>query len=147
MKGLKITDNELSCFIEDAILNEDDTYSQINGDLINGFIVEQPKDVKDIEENGWSQLYPSLEDNNNGYKVIAGETSYGGTGFVAVKRLNTNSFKWILHLSTMNNPTKVTIENEAIRVTTDLNYPDGVDFIIPIENPEDFKIIKPAAKN
>ena len=47
----------------------------------------------------------------------------------------------------MNNPIKVTIENEVIRLTTDLNYPDGIDFIIPIESPEEFKIAKPAANN
>ncbi len=93
MKGLRIINNELSCLIEDAILNEDDTYSQINGNLMNGFIVEQPKDIKNIEENGWSELHPTLEDNNNEYNVIAGETRWGGTGFIAVKRLNTNLYK------------------------------------------------------
>ncbi len=102
MKGLKIKENELSCLIEDAILNENDTYSRIKGNITTGFIVEPTEPIENIKENDWSELYPSLEDENNEFKVIAGETSWRGTGFVAIKNVETNSFKWVLHLSTMN---------------------------------------------
>lgn len=145
MKGLKITDDELYCLIEDAILFENDSYSRIYGNSINGFTIESPQKIEKIEKNGWTKLYPAFEDINKDYKAITGETSWGGTGFIAVKDLKTNSFKWVLHLSTMNNSRKINIENNIVRVKTDLNYPDGLDFIIPIENPERFKIEKPAA--
>jgi len=138
MKGLKIIENELSCLIENAILYEDGTYARINGNSRKGFIVESRKNINNIEADNWSELYPSLEDYNEEYKVIAGETSWGGAGFVALKRIKTDLFKWVLHLSTMNNPIKINIENNTIRLTTDLNYPEGVDFIIPTENPEKF---------
>ena len=143
MKGLKIVDDELFCLIGDAILYEDDSYSRIDGDSINGFTINAPQNIEEIEENGWGCLYSSLEDNNKDYQAIAGETSWGGTGFVGLKSLKTNSFKWVLHLSTMNNPIKISIENDFVRVTTDLNYPFGLDFIIPIEKPERFKTEKP----
>ncbi len=147
MKGLKIIDNELCCFIKDAILNENDTYFQINGDYINGYNIQNAKKIETIDEDNWAELYPSLSYATNEFHAIAGETSWGGNGFVALKRIKTDSFKWILHLSTMNNPKRITIENDIIRVRTDLNYPHGVDCIIPIENPEKFKAIKSTANN
>lgn len=145
MKGLRIIDDEISCLIEDAILYENDSYSKINGDILNGFSVELPEKIDHIIDNGWSELYPSLEKNNDFYRVIAGETSWGGTGFVALKYLKSGLFMWILHLSKMNNPIKVNIEKDIVRLTTDLNFPNGLDFIIPIDKPEKFKIELPAA--
>jgi len=145
MKGIRIIEKELSCFIEDAILYKDGTYVKINGNSTKGFIFESRKRIENIEEDEWSELYPSLEDFNDEYKVIAGETSWGGTGFVGLKKIKTDSYKWVLHLSTMNNPKKIKIENNIVRVTTDLNYPEGVDFIIPMENPEKFRTEKPTA--
>ncbi len=139
MKGLRIKEDELLCLIEDAVLKENNSYSRIKGDITKGYTVEPSKSVENIIENGWSELYPSLECENNEFKVIAGETSWGGTGFVAIKNIKTNLFKWVLHLSTMNNPIKIKIENDLVRVTTDLNYPDGIDFIIPIQEPEKFR--------
>ena len=142
MKGIKIKEDDLSCLIEDAILNENDTYSKIRGNITVGFIVEPTENIENIKENGWNELYPSIKVENNEFRVIAGETSWGGTGFVAIKNVKTNLFKWILHLSTMNNPIKIKIENDLVRVTTDLNYPDGIDFIIPIQEPEKFRTEK-----
>ena len=52
----------------------------------------------------------------------------------------------MIHLSSMNNTIDIRIKNEIVRVTTDLNYPHGIDFIIPIDRPENFKIEKPSAK-
>ncbi|HPG12385.1 MAG TPA: hypothetical protein PLU37_12705, partial [Chitinophagaceae bacterium] len=70
---------------------------------------------------------------------LAGETSWGGTGFIALKTKKTNSINWLIHLSTMNNPTGVKLENKIVRVTTDLNYPLGIDFITPVNQPQNFK--------
>jgi hypothetical protein len=86
-----------------------------------------------------------MEDKNKEFVVIAGETDWGGTGFVALRVKKTGLFKWIIHLSTMNNPTYVSLEKENVRLTTDLNYPYGLDFVIPIDSPENFRIEKPAA--
>ncbi|WP_422091786.1 hypothetical protein [Tenacibaculum ovolyticum] len=145
MKGLKIENDELSCFIEDAILTENDTFFKINGDFVNGYKVEKAKKIENIDENNETELYPSLKDSNNDFYAIAGETSWGGNGFVALKKIKTDSYKWVLQLSSMNNPKKITIKNNVILVRTDLNYPNGIDFIIPIDNPEKFKVVKPTA--
>ncbi len=45
-------------------------------------------------------------------------------------------------MGTMNNPIKIKIKNDLVRVTTDLNYPDGIDFIIPRQEPEKFRTEK-----
>ena len=140
MKGLRIKDNELSCLIEDAIIHRNDTYSRIIGDSNQGFTVDKPVKIDNILENGWSELYPILEQKTEKYHAIAGETNWGGTGFVAVKNLTDNSFEWVLHLSSMNNPIDIKIGKDIVRVTTDLNHPDGIDFIIPIQEPEKFVI-------
>ena len=145
MKGIKITGDEISCLIKDAIFYENNTYSKIKGDIINGFTVELPEKTDNIKKKGWSELYPSFEKSNAFYSVIAGETSWGGTGFIALKYLKSDLFKWVFHLSKMNNPVKVNIEKDIIRVTTDLNFPEGPDFIIPVDKPEKFKIEVPTA--
>lgn len=138
MKAIKISDDDFSCLIEDAIFYEDDLFSPISGDEITGFVVAPRENIEKILENGWGELYPSLEDNNEEFIALAGETSWGGTGFVALRNKETNSIMWVIHLSTMNNPTSIKIDNEFVRVTTDLNYPFGVDFVIPINQPEKF---------
>lgn len=143
MKSLKIKKDQLFCLIEDAIFYENDMYSRIKGDIMDGFVVEKAESIESIKNNGWSELYPSLEDKNNEFKVIAGETSWGGTGFVGLINIKTNSFQWMIHLSTMNNPIKVKIEKDFVRLTTDLNYPNGIDFLIPLQKPENFSIEKP----
>ena len=146
MKSIKFSDNQFLCLIEDAIFYMDDTFSKISGDSIKGFEINLPESIDKILKNGWGELYPSLEIKNEKFIAIAGETSWGGTGFVALSNNNLNSFQWMIHLSSMNNTIDIRIKNEIVRVTTDLNYPHGIDFIIPIDRPENFKIEKPSAK-
>ena len=145
MKAIKISYDHFSCIIEDAIFYADNSFSKISGNSINGFTIDAPEKIEKILNNGWGELYPSLKDENEELIAMTGETSWGGTGFIAISEKETNSFIWVIHLSTMNNPMNIRIENEFIRVTTDLNYPLGLDFIIPIDSPENFKIEKPAA--
>ncbi len=145
MIALKISEDQFSCLIEDAIFYMDNSFSKISGDSTNGFVVDSPENIEKIIKNGWGELYLSLEDSDEEFIVLAGETSWGGTGFVALRTKKTNSIKWLIHLSTMNNPIDVKLENEIVRVTTDLNYPLGLDFVIPIDRPENFHIEKTAA--
>ena len=70
---------------------------------------------------------------------MAGETSWGGAGFVGLRSKEKDSYEWIMHLSTMNSPLRIWIEENEIHVRTDLNYPNGIEFIIPIEFPERIK--------
>ena len=147
MKAIKNSDGELQCLIADAIFYSDNSFSKISGDTKDGFTVEEPENIHNIIDSGWGELYPSFEDENEKFVVIAGETSWGGTGFVALRSKNSTAFDWVMHLSKMNNPTKVMIENDSVRVSTDLNYPNGLDFLIPIKNPNRFKIKKHTANN
>lgn len=147
MKALRILDGGLLCLMEDAIFLEDDSYMKINGDSMSGFSVESPQKIERIEEKGWSNLSPTLEFENDEYIAIAGETSWGGEGFVAIRSKKTNSLKWLILLSVMNNPIHIKIENSFVRLTTDLNFPNGLDFIIPIKRPEGFNIEEPKAEN
>lgn len=146
MRGLRITDDGLFCLLEDAIFYEDNTYAKIRGDFINGFTVDSPKEI-DTSNKGWSALYPCLNDNNGVYRIIAGETSWGGTGFIALKDLEKDLFKWVIHLSEMNNPLKINFDKNYIILMTDLNFPDGLNFIIPIDNPEKFTVEIPVTNN
>ena len=144
MKAIKFSEDQFECLIEDAIFYEDNSFKSISGNATNGFVVEESKNIENILKNGWSELYPALEDKSQGLTALAGETSWGGTGFVALRVGKTNTIKWLIHLSTMNNPTNIKIEEGTIILTTDLN-PKGIDFVIPIDRPENFKIESPAA--
>ncbi len=138
MDALRIWDNEYSCLIEDAIFFEDNSFSKISGNWKDGFKVDPPKPTSAIKSEGWSSLYPLLEGRSTFHIAIAGEASWGGTGFVALKKSDQPGFIWLIHLSTMNNPVEVKIKNELVYLKSDLNYPDGVTFVIPINQPELF---------
>lgn len=142
MNALKIIDGELSCRIADAIFFEDDSFSPIQGNSENGYKIQERISIDRLDSSGWAELYPLIKDKNDHFIVLAGETSWGGTGFITLKDQKEDSIKWVIHLSTMNNPKRIKIENELVRVTTDLNNPDGVDFIVPMTDPMNFKIEK-----
>ena len=142
MKAIKIEDDELTCRYEDAIFQDDDSFSLVTGDFQIGYEVSSLGEVVELirkEPNGWTTLYPSREARNDKYIAIAGETSYGGAGFIALKLLSSDTFKWLVHLSNMNNPVNVKIVNEIVHVTSDLNYPKGVTFMVPIDEPRKLK--------
>ena len=140
MKIIRLITDEFSCRIADAIFFGDKEYAPIKGNHEDGFKVEAKRNIDELEEADLANLYPSLIARNGKIVALAGETNWGGTGFVLLKEGKGKSIKWILHLSTMNNPTKVVIENDTVRVTTDLNFPAGVDFIIPMDDPMNFSV-------
>ena len=143
--ALRETNEQLECLYEDAIFFSDDTFSRITGNPISGLSTDQPEHISTISHNNWSELHPTLETQFEDYLIIAGETSWGGQGFVACRNADDRTFNWILHLSTMNNPTKIQTTSNMIRLTTDLNYPHGVDFLIPLSEPEKLKIEIPSS--
>lgn len=144
MELIKIVDDELTCRIADAIFFEDDSFALIEGNFEMGYKIQKHISIELLAETGWADLYPNLEDSNDRFIALAGTTSWGGTGCILLKDKINGSIKWLIHLSTMNNPEKVKIENDLVRVTTDLNYPDGVDFVVPMNNPMGFWVEKPA---
>ncbi|HAA12610.1 MAG TPA: hypothetical protein DCE41_13320 [Cytophagales bacterium] len=139
MKAIKFSEGDIYCRIEDAIFFDNDSFSRIKGDSIKGFSLEERASIDQLEEYGWADLYPMFTDENEEYVATTGETSWGGAGFISLKDKVSGSFKWLIHLSTMNNPQRISIETDLIRVTTDLNYPDGLDFVVPINAPMNFR--------
>ncbi len=144
MNAIREIKDELYCSIENAIIYENNTYRKITGNYKIGYEISNLKTVKKIEfkEEEFICLYTTIEMVNKNLKISAGETSYGGEGFIAVKDINLKKILWILILSTMNNPIGLTIEDENVILKTDLNYPNGVNFIIPLDSPEKFMIEK-----
>ncbi len=141
MKGIKIIDDILYCCFEEGIIKKDNTLIKVEGDIINGFTFEKSKITNDfIDEDDWIELDPFRIVSNEKYEITAGETSWGGVGFVAVKNKKSNLVEWVFHSSVMNNPLHISLENNAILLKTDLNFPNGVDFVIPIQKPEEFII-------
>ncbi len=140
MKAIKIIDGDLYCGIENAIIYENNTFIELRGNYKNSFELGKVKPITQIIESHYYSLDTTIEEINDKYKIIAGETSYGGRGFVAVLYKESKKYKWILSWDSMNNPISITLNEGIINLKTDLNFPNEVCFIIPIEEPEKFKI-------
>ena len=141
MKAIQFQGDDLICRYEDAIYLEDDSCYLLFGDYQKGYLVGEAGSVEELidsEPNGWATFFPTLSDSNNKYEVIAGNSSYGRGGFVALKNLGSNSYKWVIHLSYWNNPINLQIVNEMINITSDLNNINGAILRIPILNPSAF---------
>ncbi len=144
MKALKLKDGELDqCLYYNALFKKDKLFL-VEGNYQDGFTIQDPISIHSIDEEefqdepGWSKLYSMHEDANENYIAEAGETSFGGQGFIALKNKGTAKYEWILHLGTMNNPETIRMDDNTVIVKTDLNYPNGVYFLIPIEKPDEF---------
>lgn len=142
MEPFKQLPDEILCRSEDGIFFKNGHCLLLTGDFISGFtlsainiaqLAQQPSTEK-------SSLYPTLEAQNSTYIGIAGETSWGGAGFIGLKHRQTQEIKWILHLSSMNNPIAIHMDENHIFVKTDLNYPNGMELIVPIGEPQEFRI-------
>lgn len=142
MKALHL-DNGIfeKCHYEDAIYFNDDTCMLVHGDSEEGYTVTDTIHIDELlkgEEPGWTYLVESFEATDGGYTAITGETSWGGAGFIGIKKIITGSVEWIMHISTMNNPVALSFESGIIQAKTDLNFPYGVLYTVPAETPEKF---------
>ncbi len=142
MKAIKLQGDDLICRYEDAIYMDDDSCFLLSGGYQKGYLIGKAGSVEDLidsEPNGWATFSPALSSSNREFEVLAGNSSYGRGGFIALKHLNSNSFKWVIHLSYWNNPINLKIANEMISITSDLDNRKGAILRIPILNPNGFK--------
>ena len=140
MIGIQELDGEIVCSYGDILVLQDNSYYSILGDYKSGYVLNGPFKLDKVKSSNQNEtyLYTDLKLVDNGVCVLAGETSYGGAGFIALKTHDNSDFLWLLHLSNMNNPKRLRLKDNVIRLTTDLVYPEGVDFHIPVSNPQHF---------
>lgn len=139
MKAIRLVDGCLMCLSEDAIYFTDKHYLPVVGQPEKELTVKPKASISEITNPFWRHLYPTVEATNDGLTAFAGESSWGGAGFIALKRDSEVLPLWVIHLSTMNNPTHIKLKEGMVRVITDLNYPNGIEFLIPVDKPENFK--------
>jgi len=138
MKAIKYQDGRMMCRSEDAVYYSDDTCQLIAFENESIFKIGERCNIDSLfekEKDGWTALLPSLECNDSNYKAITGETSWGGGAFVGLKKEDDDSFEWIVHISNLNNPVKIWIADKDVHVLTDLNHPNGREFVIPMNAP------------
>lgn len=126
---------------EDVIYFNNHTCMLVWGNAEEGYTVTEPMEINELNQNvvdDRTDLNPSFEARQGDLIAVTGETSWGGAGFIAVKKHDTEVFEWLIHLSTMNNPIELTFERDIIQVKTDLNYPYGVLYSVPFRAPEKF---------
>lgn len=140
MKAAKYLDGQLVCLLADALFTNDDMFWEITGSFPQSYQVSQPMSISTIKNPYWTQLYQGFESRNSLFTAMAGETIWGGASYVALMETQTQSIKWLLHHSKLNNPIHLKIHNNHVLLKTDLIYPDGLNISIPIENPESFTI-------
>ena len=137
----EITDTNAKCRCENAIYFLNGKVVLFDGDLYKGYKISGIKNIKDEENDiNWGILYFMYSDKSKDYLVYAGETGHGGAGFIALKRLNSNIFEWVLHLNNCNNFISVAFDGDNIIAKSDEPYPEGSKFIVPIDNPDKFEV-------
>ncbi len=140
---LSYDEGQENYYTEDAIYFQDNTCALIWGDSSEGYTITETIGVNEMpnqQEVVWAHLSPTLEATDGKLIALAGETTWGGAGFIGLKEPESESFIWLIHLSTMNNPVSLTFKDSIIKVKTDLNYPHGVLYTVPANAPENFTI-------
>lgn len=140
MTGFQADSDSFSCISLDGIFYRNGECSKITGDYREGYNINKAVPAVQFENLGWTELYPTLEIKNNQYKAIAGGSSWGGAGFIAVIDISIDEIIWLIYLSSINNPTKLKFYNQMLIVTTDQNHPSYLNLSIPIDTPESFII-------
>lgn len=138
MTGFQADNNSFSCISLDGIFYRNGECSKITGDYSEGYHIDKAVPAAQFENLGWAELYPTLEIKNNLHKAIAGESSWGGAGFIAAIDISNDEIIWLIYLSSINNPTKLKFYNQMLIVTTDQNHPSYLNLSIPINAPESF---------
>lgn len=144
MKAIKSINGSLACRYEDAVFYKDDTCQLLTFAENTVFLIgkrERIDNLIQIDKDAWTEIYPSLAFDFSGYKAEAGETSWGGAAFIGLKKSGNDSYEWLIHLSTLNNPQRMWIQGNTIHLITDLNYPEGLEFLIPVDEPEKIKAV------
>ncbi len=138
-----IDENGAQCRDEDAIYFASGMVLLLSGTPDNGYSITEKTDIADLiaaEPEGWTDIYFMHHCFEGPLTAIAGETSFGGAGFVALRETATGKFIWVLHLSNSNNFMSVSFHAGTVVAVSDYFYPDGAMYTIPIEAPERFRV-------
>jgi hypothetical protein len=78
MKAIKTSEEQFECLIRDAIFYQDSSFDTIAGNPIDGFVIGAKEEIAAILGNGCNELYSLLDDENEEFCVLAGETGWRG---------------------------------------------------------------------
>jgi len=93
------------------------------------------------DPNSWACFNDNMYTKNEGkFTASAGETCWGGAGFIALYDNETNEYCWLLHLNNCNNFKSISIKSGVIFARSDYSYPEGTEFCLPIAHPELMKV-------
>lgn len=138
MLAVRRTEEALECWGEDAIYRFDGTILLLSGTPEAGYVVAEQTTEDRLGARrtpGRTRLYEMHSFSRSGVLAVAGETSYGGAGFVGVKAMNAKEYTWILHLHNYNNFLAVTLRDNEVLARSDCFFPNGAMFGLPIEKP------------
>lgn len=125
--------------VDNAISFYDGRIAVINYDSEqDAFVTEWSSNCQNDNKDDWGIIYEDFKASNHRFLVTAGETSYGGCGFVAVYDQINNHFMWLAHSDKFNNVKNLVFNEQEIVLRTDRVYPDLAEFRFPIESPEEF---------
>jgi len=136
---LRIDGNDKKYRIEDAIYYRDGRVALLRGKPTVGYKVHEWTTFDELEKNEpdwWGDIYEMHKVNDDNYIVYAGETSYGGAGFVSLYDKNKKEYRWVLHLNECNNFKSISVENGVVIAISDYSFPNGTEFKLPVETPE-----------
>jgi len=143
MKILRIEQDEKKSRIEDAIYFSDGRVALLFGSPDKKYEVEEWSTFEELEKSApdeWAYICEMHVCEQENFKVTAGETSYGGAGFIAVFDKEANEYKWVLHLNNCNNFKSVSIRDGVVIAMSDYSYPNGTEFKLPMNNPEQIEV-------
>ncbi len=130
------------CRHEDAVYYANGKAALLTGSPESGYRVERTTTVMALalaEPEAWTHIYFMHQSEQGKFAALAGETSWAGAGFVALRRLS-GEFCWIVHLSNCNNFISLSINSSTVTAISDALAPRQARFEIPIDFPEKINV-------
>jgi len=125
---------EERCRYEDGIYLADDTFILLQDNLpalpirdVAELVLEEPGGWTDLTQTGQSAT-------GTGFLLSWGETSWEGSGYLALLNERDGSLRWLLHSSVSEPFVRAMLVENAIHASS-AEYPTSWDWIIPIKEP------------
>ncbi len=132
------------CRYEDAVYYANGRVALLGGNRESGYRVVDRTTVGELlaaEPDGWTHIYFMHEYAAGGFLAVAGETSWGGAGFIALKQVASAELLWVIHLSDCNNFISVSVKSGFVIAVSDAPYPKGAQYVVPIDAPEKLRVV------
>jgi hypothetical protein len=127
---------------EDGIYFGTDDFIELCGTPSEGYRADVRAPVATLLQStpdGWTELDDICSAEAGDFRLFAGSTSWEGAEFVAVEEHSTGRLLWLLHLTSAEQFTEISLEGSIVQAVSE-QYPFRSEWYIPIHSPESLTV-------